>query len=36
MTVVPCGVFVVVGVVAEAAVEDADETVAESAQGLVV
>jgi hypothetical protein len=29
-------VFVVVGVVAEAAVQDADEAVAQGAQGLVV
>ena len=34
--VCPGGVFVVGGVVSEAAVEDADETVAERAEGLVV
>ena len=32
----PGGVFVVVGVVAEAAVEEADEAVAEGAERLVV
>ncbi len=32
----PCSVFVVGGVVFEAAVEDADEAVAEGSQGAVV
>ena len=36
LAVTPCDVFVVEAVVVEAAVEDADEVVAEGAQGLVV
>jgi len=36
VAVVPGDVFVVVGVVAEAAVEDADEAAAEGTEGLVV
>jgi len=36
LAVRPCGVFAVGGVVAEAAVEDADKAVAQGAQGLVV
>ena len=36
LAVGPCGLFVVEGAVVEAAVEDADESVGESSEGLVV